>query len=82
MSSLSDQIMKHQLGYYLSNGLNKPLPDSEKKSGFFDLPQQDICRDKEHNPPSHICIPQGKGYRHVCPSCGKETVIIPPQVRL
>lgn len=53
----------------------------EKQSGFFDLPKQDKCLHPEHNPPSHIHIPQGKGYNHVCPSCGKEQNIIPLQIR-
>lgn len=52
-----------------------------KKSGFFDLPDHDKkCNHPEHEPPSHICIPTGKGYRHICPSCGKETILIPPQI--
>ena len=46
--------------------------------GFFDLPKQEQCTSKEHNPPKNIYIPQGKGYRHVCPDCGKETIITNP----
>lgn len=53
----------------------------EKKGGFFDLDIPESCNDPEHNPPSHLHIPQGKGYRHVCPSCKKEQIIIPPQIR-
>jgi hypothetical protein len=52
------------------------------KSGFFDLPKVKICRDPSHEPPSHICIPQGKGLKHVCPSCGQETIMIPTQYTL
>ena len=52
----------------------------EKQGGFFDLPKDTRCKDKSHNPPTHIYIPQGKGYRHVCPSCGKVTELIPPQI--
>ena len=52
----------------------------EKKGGFFDLPKDTGCKDKSHKPPMHIYIPQGKGYRHVCPSCGKVTDLIPPQI--
>ena len=52
----------------------------EKQGGFFDLPQDTRCKDKSHEPPTHIHIPQGKGYRHVCPSCGKVTELIPPQI--
>jgi hypothetical protein len=53
-----------------------------KKSGFFPLPKDTQCMDPAHTPPTHICIPQGQGYRHVCPTCGKVTTIIPPQIRL
>jgi hypothetical protein len=52
-----------------------PFLDLRNKSGFFDLAQQDICIDLNHNPPQHLYIPQGKGYKHVCPSCGKETIL-------
>lgn len=50
------------------------------KGGYFDLPKDETCKDPSHNPPTNIHIPQGKGYVHVCPSCGKRHVIIPPQV--
>ena len=53
---------------------------TEKKGGFFDLPQDRTCKDKSHEPPTHIHIPQGKGYRHICPSCGKVTELIPSQI--
>ena len=64
----------------LSSELEKQLNKSEKQGGFFDLPQDTRCKDKSHKPPTHIHIPQGKGYRHVCPSCGKVTDLIPPQI--
>lgn len=54
----------------------------DKKSGFFDLPHQNTCKDLGHKPPTHIHIPQGKGYRHVCPKCGKITDLIPQQITL
>lgn len=57
----------------------KPLNEKEN-SGFFDLPIKRQCFHPGHNPPSHICIPPGKGYRHVCPKCGQVTVITPQQV--
>ncbi len=53
-----------------------------EKSGFFDLPEQKVCRSIEHNPPTHLYIPEGKGYRHVCPDCGNVTTIIPQQISL
>lgn len=56
---------------------------TKKKSGFEDDPAvKNPCRDRQHEPPQHIVIPQGKIYRHICPSCGRETVIRPPQVTL
>lgn len=33
------------------------------------------CSHPEHNPPSHLVIPRGKRYRHVCPSCGRQMVL-------
>ena len=49
---------------------------TKEKSGFFDLDPAKICGDPKHSPPTHIHIPGGKGYRHVCPKCGKVTTII------
>lgn len=54
----------------------------KEKGGFFDLPEIKQCTDREHNPPTGICIPKGKGLRHVCPSCGQEQIIIPQQITL
>lgn len=61
----------------LENQFNKPAP---KKSGFFDLPAKKYCEHPEHTPPKHLHIPQGKGYRHVCPKCGHIQEIVPPQI--
>ena len=33
------------------------------------------CMHPAHNPPTHIYIPEGKRYRHICPACGKEQII-------
>jgi hypothetical protein len=52
----------------------------KKEGGFFDLPKDKTCKDRNHKPPTHICIPQGKGYRHICPSCGNITDLVPPQI--
>lgn len=47
------------------------IPEKPEKSGFFDLPElPESCRDPQHQPPMHLVIPPGKGYRHVCPKCG------------
>jgi hypothetical protein len=41
------------------------------KSGFEDDPRvQDFCTSVSHTPPTHMVIPNGKRYRHVCPDCG------------
>lgn len=63
----------------LYKGKLPPVYDNTK-SGFFDLPNQETCNDPEHEPPKHLFIPQGKGYRHVCPKCKKQAILIPPQI--
>lgn len=52
------------------------------KSGFEDIPIQERCLNAEHNPPSHMVIPSGKQYRHVCPGCGYEIVLRPPMISM
>lgn len=69
--------MKHLTEIFSIENLLTP----SKRSGFFDLPKEKRCTHPEHNPPGHLYIPQGKGYRHVCPACGAEAVLIPPQIR-
>jgi len=54
----------------------------DEKGGFFDLPKQEICNHPSHNPPQFIHIPFGKGYKHICPACGKESILIPQQITL
>lgn len=61
---------------------NKEILPKDIKGGFFPLPKDKTCRNPEHQPPSHIHIPQGEGYRHVCPGCGNVIDIIPQQVTL
>ncbi len=54
-----------------------------KESGFFDISDKwkiNKCRNPHHNPPGYIVIPKGKGYRHICPSCGEEQVIINQEI--
>jgi hypothetical protein len=48
-----------------------------EKGGFEDIPVQERCLNPEHQPPMHLYIPAGKRYRHVCPGCGKVTVMQP-----
>jgi hypothetical protein len=38
------------------------------------------CASPEHNPPMHLYIPPGESYTHVCPACGKETVLKSPNI--
>jgi hypothetical protein len=38
------------------------------------------CMDPNHNAPNMICIPSGYRLEHVCPTCGRETTIIPPEI--
>lgn len=55
--------------------------NDSNKSGFFDIPEESRiqrCRDPEHNFPSMLHIPPGKGYRHVCYTCGKVTTVTNP----
>lgn len=51
-----------------------------KRGGFFDLPEKKHCSHPEHEPPKHLHIPSGKGYKHICPRCGHEVVLIPAQI--
>lgn len=67
---------------YISHSLEDRDNNEKEGSGFFDLPKTEICNCPQHNPPSHIYIPQGKGYRHTCPCCGKVATIIPTQFSL
>lgn len=57
--------------------LGKIVFEGNEKSGFEDIPKTEICRHPEHEPPSHMLIPPGKQYRHVCPGCGRKTIIRP-----
>ncbi len=57
--------------------MDKIMKEAFPESGFFNLPQTQTCNHPEHNPPNYLYIPPGKGYRHVCPSCGKMVKIIP-----
>jgi len=46
--------------------------------GIFELNKAERCLDPSHNFPSHMCIPQGHGYRHVCPKCGAVKIVKNP----
>jgi len=48
--------------------------DDAKRGGFFPLPAQKTCNHPNHSFPTMLYIPPGQGYRHICPSCGREAV--------
>ena len=53
------------------------IKKKRKKTGFYDIidTKNHLCNSPFHNPPKHIYIPIGKGYRHECPVCGSITNI-------
>ena len=75
---------------YINNIIQKEKDRKPQENGFFPLDifkkkeqkEEKQCNDHEHDPPKYLHIPQGQGYRHICPSCGKPTVIIPSQVTM
>lgn len=52
--------------------------DCMSRSGFFEVPQVSRCTHPEHEFPTMLHIPPGKGYRHICPRCGKATTAVAP----
>ncbi len=47
-----------------------------KQGGFEPIPGfVEPCLDPSHKPPTHLVIPRGQQYRHVCPTCGAEVVM-------
>ena len=63
---------------YVSEWLQPP---KVPLSGLEPIPKEDkVCTDPAHNPPMHICIPYGMRYRHQCPRCGNEQIVMPTQV--
>lgn len=55
------------------------LTDNQE-GGFFDLDPMEICNHINHLPPMYLWIPEVKGYRHICPKCGKVTVLTNPKI--
>jgi hypothetical protein len=47
-------------------------------SGFFKVSDEGRkrCQDPEHDFPTMVYIPPGRGYRHVCPTCERSIVVI------
>lgn len=46
-----------------------------ERMSFFNLPFGGRCNDPEHYPPTHLWVPPGMGFRHVCPKCGRVSEI-------
>lgn len=59
------------------NDINMKILNRSKESEFYDLEITNKCNHPEHDPPMYINIPSGKGYKHVCPLCGKVTNVEP-----
>ncbi len=53
-------------------GMFATIPD--EAPGFHDLKLPDLCRDDEHDMPTHLHIPGGKKYVHYCPTCKHKSV--------
>jgi hypothetical protein len=53
---------------------------TDEKSHFEDIEQVKLCKNPEHNPPTHLHIPQGKRYVHICPGCNSRVILQPPQI--
>jgi len=65
----------------LEESINRLINEKEKEESHFediDLPKR--CLHPGHNPPSHLHIPQGKRYIHICPACRQRTVMQPLQI--
>lgn len=59
---------------------NKGKNPNGRRGSFEDIPAQERCLNPSHEPPSHMVIPAGKQYRHVCPGCGREMILRPPAI--
>jgi len=51
---------------------------NKRESGFEPINNEwikPVCHNPSHYPPTHLYIPAGQQYRHVCPGCGEETIV-------
>ena len=49
---------------------------NEEKSHFEkDVLWKEYCLNPSHNPPTHLYIPSGQKYIHICPGCGRRLTI-------
>lgn len=62
----------------VANNATDIKAEPRPQPGIEDDPDYKMpCTNPGHHPPSHICIPQGKQYRHICPACGETRIIKP-----
>lgn len=75
-SGFGDQFIDAITGGPKIKDLEKRINEMEE-SGFIEDPYFDKtrCMDLSHNPPTHLCIPPGKIYVHVCPRCKQKTTM-------
>lgn len=57
--------------------------EPKQESGFEDDPYFKLpCSDFNHKPPTHLVVPLGKRYRHVCPTCGAVSFLRSTGIRM
>lgn len=54
----------------------------EETPGLHKMTAIPYCRDREHNPPTHLFVESGMRYVHYCPTCREKSVIIGQQVSM
>lgn len=59
--------------------------DFGKPPGFYPINETPIerwftCQSPYHMPPTHMVIPYGMYYLHVCPECGQSARLFSPAV--
>ena len=58
------------------------IDNKKEHSGFVNIEQIHSCFSSEHYPPTHLHIPYGKKYIHICPDCGNRSELNSSQARL
>lgn len=52
----------------------------KEQSGWEEDNSPKPCLNPGHNPTTHLYIPPGRIYRHVCPACGYTVRLTSPQI--
>jgi predicted RNA-binding Zn-ribbon protein involved in translation (DUF1610 family) len=76
-------MMKESDSYDLGKDFQEFLEQLEqqrKQGGFKKLPVEQMCTSPFHAPPTHIYIPAGYVYEHVCPCCGATQILRSSQI--